>query len=158
MTSDLIRAASLAVTGLPLASRYLNVRPLLTRRIPGFSSLVYRSRAARADASGSLPADTVSFRAFAFAMLEFGTPLRSNMKCPKCASARVYPSRLRNGLEKLRQKMTDRQPYRCHECGWRKWREVEFLSANPDVRPEDLRTGRGVPPVSTNEVDQLDPA
>ena len=54
--------------------------------------------------------------------------------------------------------MTDRQPYRCHECGWRKWREVEFLSANPDVRPEDLRTGRGVAPVSTTDVDQLDPA
>jgi hypothetical protein len=54
--------------------------------------------------------------------------------------------------------MTDRQPYRCHECSWRKWREVEFLSANPDVRPDDLRTGRGVSPVSTSDVDQLDPA
>jgi predicted Zn-ribbon and HTH transcriptional regulator len=80
------------------------------------------------------------------------------MKCPKCASARVYPSRLRSGLEKLRQKMTDRQPYRCHECGWRKWREVEFLATNPDVCAEDLRTGRGVAPLSTKEVDQLDPA
>jgi hypothetical protein len=80
------------------------------------------------------------------------------MKCPKCASARVYPSRLRSGLEKLRQKMTDRQPYRCHECGWRKWREVEFLSVNPDVHPEDLRTGRGLAPLSTTEVDQLDSA
>jgi hypothetical protein len=91
-------------------------------------------------------------------VLNFGTLLGSCMKCPKCASARVYPSRLRNGLEKLRQKMTDRQPYRCHECGWRKWREVEFLSANPDVRPDDLRTGRGVAPLSANDVDQLDPA
>ena len=80
------------------------------------------------------------------------------MKCPKCASARVYPSRLRNTLEKLRQKMTDRQPYRCHECGWRKWRDVEFLSVNPDVRPEDLRTGHGVLPLSTKDVDQLDSA
>lgn len=79
------------------------------------------------------------------------------MKCPRCASARVYPSRLRNGLERIRQKVTDRQPYRCHECSWRRWREVEFLSANPDVKPEDLRTGRGVAPVSTTEVDQLDP-
>ena len=72
------------------------------------------------------------------------------MKCPRCASARVYPSRLR--------KVTDRQPYRCHECNWRKWREVEFLSANPDVSPEDLRTSHGVAPLSTAEVDQLDPA
>jgi hypothetical protein len=35
---------------------------------------------------------------------------------------------------------------------------VEFLSANPDVRPDDLRTGRGDAPVSSNDVDQLDPA
>jgi hypothetical protein len=80
------------------------------------------------------------------------------MKCPRCASARVYPSRLRNAFEELRQKLTDRQPYRCPECSWRKWRDVEFLSANPDVKPDDLRTGRGTPPVSTREVDDLDPA
>jgi transposase-like protein len=80
------------------------------------------------------------------------------MKCPRCASARVYPSRLRGGLERLRQKMTDRQPYRCHECGWRKWRDVEFLSPTQDVHPEDLRTARGAAPVSTTDVDQLDPA
>ncbi len=80
------------------------------------------------------------------------------MKCPRCASVRVYPSRLRNGLERLRQKMTDRQPYRCHECSWRKWREVEFLSANPDVVPDDLRTGHGGGPVNQTDVDQLDPA
>jgi hypothetical protein len=65
---------------------------------------------------------------------------------------------LRHPFEELRQKLTDRQPYRCHECNWRKWRDVEFLSANPDVKPEDLRTGRGTPPVSTREVDDLDPA
>lgn len=80
------------------------------------------------------------------------------MKCPRCASARVYPSRLRNVVERVRQKVTERQPYRCHECGWRKWREVEFLSVNPDVSPEDLRTGHGLVPVSSADVDQLDPA
>jgi hypothetical protein len=80
------------------------------------------------------------------------------MKCPRCASARVYPSRLRGLLERVRQKMTDRQPYRCHECSWRAWRDVEFLSANPDVKPDDLRTGRGTPPLTPTEVDDLDPA
>jgi len=35
---------------------------------------------------------------------------------------------------------------------------VEFLSANPDVKPEDLRTGHGVTPPSQTDVDQLDPA
>jgi hypothetical protein len=79
------------------------------------------------------------------------------MKCPKCASTRVYPSRLRGGIERLRQKLTDRQPYRCHECGWRRWRDVEFLGPSPDVAPEDLRTGRGASPLSSSDVDQLDP-
>ena len=78
------------------------------------------------------------------------------MKCPRCASARVYPSRLRNSLERLRQKLTDRQPYRCHECSWRRWRDVEFMTVNPDVKPEDLRTSHGVAPLSATEVDQLD--
>jgi len=80
------------------------------------------------------------------------------MKCPRCASVRVYPSRLRNSFERLRQKLTDRQPYRCHECSWRNWREVEFLTANPDVKPDDLRSGQQSGPLSQNEVDQLDPA
>jgi len=80
------------------------------------------------------------------------------MKCPRCASTRVYPSRLRSLAERLRQKVTDRQPYRCHECNWRKWREVEFHDASPDVTPEDLRTGRAVSPVSSKDVDELDPA
>ena len=60
--------------------------------------------------------------------------------------------------EQLRQKVTDRQPYRCHECGWRKWRDVEFLNRNPDVGPDDLRTGRGSVPLASADVDELDPA
>ena len=43
-------------------------------------------------------------------------------------------------------------------CSWRKWREVEFLTPSPDVKPDDLRTGRGVNQVSQTDVDRLDPA
>jgi hypothetical protein len=68
----------------------------------------------------------------------------------------VFPSRLRNGFERLRQLMTEKQPYRCHECGWRKWREVRVHPDNPDVEPEDLRTGRAPEPVSPHELDSLD--
>ena len=78
------------------------------------------------------------------------------MKCPACGSTRVFPSRLRNTLERLRQIATDRQPYRCHQCGWRKWREVEVHPESPDVRPDDLRTGRQAAPVSTSDLDKLD--
>jgi hypothetical protein len=80
------------------------------------------------------------------------------MKCPRCASVRVYPSRLRNSVERFRQKLTDRQPYRCHECNWRKWREVEFLRDHPDVKPDDLRSGQRPDAIQSNDVDQLDPA
>lgn len=78
------------------------------------------------------------------------------MKCPGCGSLRVFPSRLRNGLERLRHMLTDKQPYRCHECGWRKWNEVRVHPASPDVHPEDLRTGRVSKPVSNSDLDQLD--
>ena len=80
------------------------------------------------------------------------------MKCPRCASVRVYPSRLRNSFERLRQKLTDRQPYRCHECDWRNWRDVEFLKPGPDTKPDDLRSGQQAGPLSMKDVDQLDPA
>jgi transcriptional regulator NrdR family protein len=82
------------------------------------------------------------------------------MHCPTCQSSRVYPSRLRSTLERIRQRITERQPYRCHACNWRGWREVEFESASPsiDVTPEDLRTGRAATPLSSKDVDQLDPA
>jgi hypothetical protein len=80
------------------------------------------------------------------------------MKCPACGSARVYPSHLRGAFERVRQLLTDRQPYRCHQCGWRKWGAVQLGSDGPDVHPEDLRTGRAPRPVSPAEIDQLDAA
>jgi hypothetical protein len=78
------------------------------------------------------------------------------MNCPACQSTRVFPSRLRSGFERLRQLMTEKQPYRCHECGWRKWQEVRVHPDSPDVEPEDLRTGRAPEPVSATELDSLD--
>jgi hypothetical protein len=80
------------------------------------------------------------------------------MNCPTCGSARVYPSRLRGIVERARQALTDKQPYRCHQCGWRQWRDVVIHPEGPDARPDDLRTGRGARPVSPKELDQLDPA
>jgi hypothetical protein len=80
------------------------------------------------------------------------------MKCAACGSTRLFPSRLRGGLERLRQALTDKQPYRCHECNWRRWRDVEVHADNADVRPEDLRTGRTPNPVSASDIDSLDTA
>lgn len=78
------------------------------------------------------------------------------MKCPACQSTRVYPSRLRNSFERLRELLTEKQPYRCHQCGWRRWRGAVVHSENPDVEPDDLRTGRVPPPLGANDLDQLD--
>jgi transposase-like protein len=80
------------------------------------------------------------------------------MNCPECGSTRVFPSRLRHGLERLRQGLTGKQPYRCHQCNWRKWRDVEVRADSEDVRPDDLRTGRTPEPVSPSEIDSLDTA
>jgi hypothetical protein len=77
------------------------------------------------------------------------------MNCPACGSHRVFPSRLRNALERIRQMLTEKQPYRCHQCGWRRWRDV-LIHDTPDVHPEDLRTGRAPAPISSADFDQLD--
>ncbi len=78
------------------------------------------------------------------------------MTCPACGSARVYPSHLRSAVERFRQWVTGQLPYRCHQCGWRKWGAVQLVSDGPDMHPEDLRTGRSPQPLSTAEVDRLD--
>ena len=79
------------------------------------------------------------------------------MDCPSCGSTRVYPSRLRNLLERIRQEMTGKQPYRCHNCEWRGWCTVPAHAEGPNAQPEDLRTGRSAAPVSQKDLDQLDP-
>ncbi len=80
------------------------------------------------------------------------------MKCPACGSTRIFPSRLRGVVERFRQMLTDKQPYRCHDCNWRKWREVEIHLDDTEVRPDDLRTGRTPKPVSSKDFDSLDNA
>ena len=83
------------------------------------------------------------------------------MKCVACGSTRVYPSRLRNTYERVREALTGRQPHRCHQCGRRKWAVVEILApgvGEPAVtRPDDLRTGQDTAPVKPADLDDLDP-
>ena len=81
------------------------------------------------------------------------------MKCVACGSPRVYPSRLRNAYERIREALTGRQPHRCHQCGRRAWAEVEILKADDDspIRPDDLRANHDAPPVAPKDLDDLDP-
>lgn len=41
--------------------------------------------------------------------------------CPSCGSHRVYRSRTRDTLERIRRQLTAKRPCRCHDCNWRGW-------------------------------------
>ena len=80
------------------------------------------------------------------------------MQCPSCGSARVYPSRLKNVVERVRHSVTGKQPVRCHDCEWRQWLEVALHEGQAPVRPDDLRTGRRAPAVSVADLERIDSA
>jgi hypothetical protein len=79
--------------------------------------------------------------------------------CSSCGSTRVYASRLRSSIERLRESITGRQPHRCHQCGRRWWATAEILPRGDGspTRPDDLRTGTDATPVKPAELDDLDP-
>lgn len=77
-------------------------------------------------------------------------------RCPSCTSARIYPSRLRSRIERIRRALTDRQPYRCHACGARTWSVIDVPNDHTDASPDDLRTGVSAKPITTSEIDLLD--
>jgi hypothetical protein len=78
------------------------------------------------------------------------------MTCPSCGSPRVHASRPRSTFEKIRIRLTGKDPYRCHACQWRGWRKRRASPALPDVHPDDLRSGRKNPSVGTSDLDTLD--
>jgi hypothetical protein len=80
-------------------------------------------------------------------------------RCPACGSSRIYPSRLRSVFERLRHLVTGMQPYRCHQCEWRRWsRDAGPSHASRQTVPDELRTvGEHHPAVRAADLDQLDP-
>jgi len=77
-------------------------------------------------------------------------------RCPSCSSPRIYPSRLRSAMERARRALTERQPYRCHACGYRGWGEITVPVDTAEAGPDDLRTGVAAKPITTRDLDQLD--
>lgn len=58
--------------------------------------------------------------------------------CPACESPRVFRSRTRTALERLRRQFTMKRPFRCHACNWRGWgTETERSFSLEDVREAD---------------------
>jgi len=41
------------------------------------------------------------------------------VECPECGKLRVFRSRRKNLMEKLRSRLFGRYPFRCHACGFR---------------------------------------
>jgi hypothetical protein len=81
-------------------------------------------------------------------------------RCPACGSSRIYPSRLRSPVERIRHLLTGMQPYRCHQCDWRRWfrAEVRPRTSHGETFPDELRApGRPHPAVRAPDLDQLDP-
>lgn len=79
------------------------------------------------------------------------------MLCPACRSPRVYLSRPRTLVERLRKALSVKAPHRCHDCGWRRWALIQNHPAGPDVRPDDLRANRPTRTVLPADLDRLDP-
>jgi hypothetical protein len=64
--------------------------------------------------------------------------LRAGM-CPVCQMV-LQRSRSRSPFEKLRKRFTMKRPYRCPNCGWRKWVSPSGVASHPDywvVRRDD---------------------
>jgi hypothetical protein len=79
-------------------------------------------------------------------------------RCPACGSSRIYPSRLRSVAERLRHLVTGLQPYRCHQCDWRRWARVTLRArAQPRTSPDHLRAAGSPRAVRVTDLDQLDP-
>lgn len=47
------------------------------------------------------------------------------VNCPECGSDDFNRSRLRNIKEKIRHRLFNQSPYRCHECGHRDWVDIK---------------------------------
>ena len=78
-------------------------------------------------------------------------------KCPACGSSRIYPSRLKSVVERIRRALSENQPYRCHACNHRGWYQIYLpLTEGPHAAPEDLRTGLSSKPITPDDLDDLD--
>jgi hypothetical protein len=96
------------------------------------------------------------------ARAEFGLRMGPMDRCPRCGSPRVHASRLRSPLEHARAALTGQAPVRCHACNYRLWTAdppVTVAVKDDDVGAAGEKTDstKGLP-VTTDELDRLDPA
>jgi hypothetical protein len=76
--------------------------------------------------------------------------------CQQCGSARVFRSRCRNAIERLRFRITGQHPFRCHQCQWRGWRSERWDPSDEIDLCSTMRRAE-TPPLPAEELDRLDP-
>jgi DNA-directed RNA polymerase subunit RPC12/RpoP len=77
-------------------------------------------------------------------------------KCPKCGSHRIYPSRQKSLVERVRRAITDKQPYRCHACSYRGWHDIVVPRPKADKHDELRPSNRKTKAVTADDLDRLD--
>jgi FlaA1/EpsC-like NDP-sugar epimerase len=117
------------------------VRASLKRLIPEYSNPA-DAQAMEAGADVEVSVESDAAEEAEIAQLE-GDAL--HQYCPSCVSARVYRSRSRNVLERLRRGMTAERLFRCDACGWRGW-----------LMPLVSIEGDPVEPVPAPDLDSID--
>jgi hypothetical protein len=75
----------------------------------------------------------------------------NGLVCPECGGGKVYRSRYRSWLERMRRRISARHPYRCWDCDWRGW---QVPPPQDDQKPEFVWLGATVPP----DLDAIDEA
>jgi len=45
----------------------------------------------------------------------------SIIPCPKCGEYAFHKSHTKNTYERIRKRILNQRPYRCHSCGYRAW-------------------------------------
>jgi len=68
--------------------------------------------------------------------------------CPACGSNRVFRSKSRGYLERVRRQFTMKRPYRCHACNWRGW-----AAESVHVAPAETVLDTASPPPDLGAID-----
>jgi hypothetical protein len=68
-------------------------------------------------------------------------------QCFECGSKELHRSHVKNSLEALRKRLTQKRLYRCGACGWRGWREL-----NESAPYEPLLSPYLMPPLDVDPV------
>ncbi len=77
--------------------------------------------------------------------------------CPKCQSKDIHRSRAKTRMERWRQQITQKRPFRCRACNVRVW-GPETGPVFGEWEAETAKDAMAPPRLDLHELDQFDPA